>query len=578
MYQLGDSQTSRFAPKTKTTQADRDLVRQQQAQALKIAQLQRALRSAAAKDDRGHLPSVNGHMDSVTVEALNNLMHNRRSAFQGASPSEILVNMDRLISEISKNAIGATEHSATPTAGTRMHNDHPSAYTVRVGKATIEERHVAPKGSAIVGHYTCTGGICVGNSVDARAKSLILQRLLNMFPPSITGQPLIADGKIGNNAAAAFNAVLAHAAARQNQSPPTPVPPENIVRDIEAYIDALNEELPFARQTGGSPTSPLLYTAQANGNITGDPQWRCYVMNLQAQLNRFGHRISFDGVIGKHTSAAVQSALGGSWNPLAVAKAMPKLIVMVKQLADRKKKPPVLASTISLINAKCGLEVTQPVEDKKHQGAVDRVGQPPVVIQQNAMIPLEKVRLLQSLLNTMPLEAVGGLRLQTSGMLDDQTVNAWRAVNQYVAHVNGRGDLGNEIASIDASGMVREIDTVLAQAKQWTAQFVQARAPQRRGSGAPAPRHTRSAPMPQPQVYHLPPEVTVPEAPSFPQGPEDNYPPEGPGSGPDYPQTAPEPPRGKKTPWALIFSGLAAAATVVGVGAAVLSKQHSHSM
>jgi hypothetical protein len=184
------------------------------------------------------------------------------------------------------------------------------------------------------------------------------------------------------------------------------------------------------------------------------------------------------------------------------------------------------------------------------------------------MVPVEKVRLLQSLLNTLPMNVVGNWRPVTSGEIDPVTIAAWKAVNHYMDAQYSDGSHGSDIESISAEGMYRDIDQEINDLKAW----VQMVARQQRSGGGIARRPTPT-PVPQPQAPqghdygHIDPSQFPEQQETLPQTLPDDY------SEPSAPpvvidEPMPMPPT-KRRSYGLALAGLAAGAAIVGVGLAM---------
>ncbi len=348
-------------PVSKKTMA---IITRPRVDANKVKQLQRALRAANAKYN-GRLPVVDGKLGTNTIGALQSLWKRTRGVIP--SVQDITDNIDGFIAEIEQTQMATVVKTAPSTATTRA-------------KSTVKQGAIVPKGAEEVGDFTCKNGVCVGNTEAARTKAMSLQNLLNAAGmTNDKAQPLVADGKIGKNTAEAMKQLVRRVAALKGEILPTTTlsayRPEVMVQGMAIVLDTVRQYLgrrttEFETAKIAPPTGPLSYQV-TSGVATGNPVFRCYVMALQAQLNRLGQKIEVNGVLGQNTVLSVNAVMtkgNPAWKSLGVeqiAFSVEAIIVGVRQAAAAAGAPPIPESILNLAKTRCALEQTQPIVDAR---------------------------------------------------------------------------------------------------------------------------------------------------------------------------------------------------------------------
>jgi lysozyme family protein len=327
----------------------------------KVLALQKALR-AAGLTDADHLPIVaDGVFGKRTLEAVNKWLISR-----GRTPTtavDIRQNIEEITLAIADVSVPLAAKTAKPDAARRP-----------VGVAAA-----APRVGVIAGDFTCTTKLCRAKTLEAKAKAINLQKLLNQFPQAIItlykdSRRVAADGIIGPATVEAVKAVLKVAAARQglqlSQAELSALTLENvaIATSAEEIHKKINAELIEQRKlsaVGGKLADESVWRVDKKGNIVGNNHFRCLVMALQVQLNRWDQQLKVEGVIGPNTIASVAAVVGGTWTKAMVAENLMPLIDRVRKLAEEKNMPPPRIEAGGKAFSKCVLETTQPVTDAR---------------------------------------------------------------------------------------------------------------------------------------------------------------------------------------------------------------------
>lgn len=332
----------------------------------RVARLQKALRAAGIRDDRGKLVAADGIFGKHTLAAVNNWRASQRVPAMTAR--QVIDSLDDLTEAIARFSVPAAQRTLRPEAARSAQ------------PASIRQ----PSEGTRVGEFVCAQGNCRPATQDAMVKARQLQTLLNQMPPHVVaayprGKPLRVDGIIGAATVTAMRAVIGAAegrkkaeAAQRGEAPPSDavsqatVTPESIASSIGPYIERTSAELLLQRQlAAGQVASKSVWKVTSRGNVVGNNRFRCLAMGLQVQLNRFGQRLAVEGVIGPNTTTSVERVLGGKWTPSTIAANLEALAFQVKRLADEKGLPPPSPGAGGAAFAKCATEVTQPSTDAR---------------------------------------------------------------------------------------------------------------------------------------------------------------------------------------------------------------------
>lgn len=330
----------------------------------KIIAFQNALRNAGAVDDKGRLPIADGVIGPSTLQAFNGL----QSVYgrQALTTAEIRGNLDYATQRITDKAVS-------------------DAVNPRQSRATMTQAPtVASLASkkTLVGDYVCKSGYCEGGNTVAKDKAIAFQKALNGFPPIVIAKfpgahLLRLDGKIGRDTVNAFKIVLLATAARTakgvDKEEMDRITPEMIVAGIEDFTVAVlkeqSEQQKIAaqiadRQPGVMPDKSS-WTLTAKGNAVGNRRFKCFVMALQVQLNRYGQRLAVEGVLGPNTIASLNRVLRMTLTIAGAADSLEALVTRVREKADAEKVPPPPATAGGQAYSKCLQEISQPATDAR---------------------------------------------------------------------------------------------------------------------------------------------------------------------------------------------------------------------
>lgn len=328
----------------------------------KVAQLQAALRAAGARDAHAELPIVDGIMGPSTLSALNNL----QSAFgrQPLTRAQVLNNIDFAISQVIAKATPTMETPDPPTA---------VAMPKQGGAVT------APVPLMDIGEFRCAKGICSPIATKTRARVVAFQQLLNAFPKLIVdrfpkGGPVEThSGKIGPETVGAFRVVVLARAARLRVPLESLNLPALTAENLAFQLDEVTAQLKAEREAlakslvpgGGATDKPVAKIDDMANTAIGNRPFRCWVMALQVQLNRFGQGIVIEGVIGPNTVASVNTVMGLDLDARAVAGSVKSLTELVQKKAREQAVPEPPADAGGDAYSKCEMEITQPATDAR---------------------------------------------------------------------------------------------------------------------------------------------------------------------------------------------------------------------
>jgi len=350
----------------------------------KIKLLQGTLRAVGIKDGRGLPPIVNGKFGPNTLAAVNNWMAAQRR--NPLTAGEVLASIDDLIASMRTTA-PTVDRGQTPTAETRP-IPTPETYQT-VGR--------------LVGGFFCKptpiGTICKAQIAGVKQKVKQLQTLLNTFPGYIVrsyprGKKIAIDGDIGPGTVEALKTVMMNSIARKRASAAPQlsdvalpemaveqITAEGIASRLDLVIRQVAEEVPLQKQVeaqsvGGKTIAAPNWTVTTKGNIVGNNTFRCLVMALQVQLNRFGQRLTVEGTIGPNTTSSTNKILGSNLTARSVASNLEDIVRRVKDIGDKQGLPQPPEDVAGRAFAKCALEVTQPASDSRVTTAGQVVTQP----------------------------------------------------------------------------------------------------------------------------------------------------------------------------------------------------------
>jgi len=320
----------------------------------KVAQLQRALIAARVPG----VGKVDGKFGPKTHMAVNAWLATvGRHSIEAA---EVIANLDELIKAIEQAGISAGFKTPQPQGK----------------KVEVPTAVKAPSGAVQIGDFACRRGICVGMTPTAKLKATQFQTVLNSFPRQVVAQypharKIGIDGKIGNDTVQAARVVVQASNARSGDTTSSEqiasYTAETISDQIDKLLSSFTAELPLQKERyAGGISGQAVWTVTKKGNIVGNARFRCTVMALQVQLNRFGQNLVVEGVIGPNTLVSVQTVVGGAkWTLRLIAENLEALARKVKTLGDAKGYPPPRSDAGGKAFAKCSLEITQPVTDSR---------------------------------------------------------------------------------------------------------------------------------------------------------------------------------------------------------------------